>query len=158
MKKVSFLIFFLIACGGKLKDNQRRQFKEGMEATKIRQISEGEILDVAFSYGKEVAKAVERTDRYLLQKSKIDSLDSNYKVKIYSLNTSNNSMSEIEKQILDAYKHGNNKGSDNIQKLDSDSLLFTRPVFRSHPDGSEEFLNAIAIKIPQKVIVLSINK
>jgi len=48
------------------------------------------------------------------------------------------------------------QGSDNIQKIGPDSLLYTKPIMREHPDGSTEFMKALGIRMTRKQIVLTI--
>jgi len=56
---------------------------------------------------------------------------------------------------LNAYQ-ANTKASDNIQKMGIDTLLYTKPITREHPDGSTEFLKALGIRITKKQIILAI--
>jgi hypothetical protein len=90
--------------------------------------------------------------------SKIDSIARTRQVRIYSLIPDDATLREIEKQLVDAYLAGSDVGEvgDNLQKVGEDSLLFTKPVFKNRPDGSQQFSHAIGIKMAKKTIVLSI--
>ena len=64
-------------------------------------------------------------------------------------------MRGVERLVMEAYAEGSGS-SDNIQKMGLDSLLYTKPILREHPDGSTEFLKAIGIRMTRKQVVLSI--
>ena len=42
-----------------------------------------------------------------------------------------------------------------LQRAGEDSILYTKPVFKNRPDGSQQFSHAIGIKMAIKTIVLS---
>lgn len=158
MKILLPVMLILVACGGKLSDEQRAKLKEGMETQEIRKVSDAELTEGAMAIGKEIASAVEKIDRNLNQKQKIDSLGKVHEVRIYSLVPDEASLKEIEGKLVEAYIAGTNTGTaaDNLQRVGEDSLLFTRPVFRTHPDGSLEFSHAIGVKMSVKKVVLSL--
>ncbi|MBS1545728.1 MAG: hypothetical protein JST14_18970 [Bacteroidetes bacterium] len=158
MKRFLFLLLLVsAACGGKLSNEERKKLHEGMSSQDIKRVTDAELQEAALSYGKRVLEAVEKTDKYLNQKSKIDSIGSAYQVKIYPLIPTGSELAQIEQQLVEAYVSGAQEGvgGENIQKIGTDSILFTKPVFREHPDGSQEFTHAIAIKMAVKTIVLS---
>ena len=150
------LILVLSACSGKLTDEQRKRLHEGMATQDIRRVTDVELQQAAMDSGKNVMDAVVRLDVSLKQKSKIDSLASAHKVRIIALTPSGVGLSEIEKQLVEAYvTSGVASQPDNLQKL-GDSLLYTRPVFKKGADGTQQFDYAIGIKMSTKVLVLSL--
>jgi hypothetical protein len=44
---------------------------------------------------------------------------------------------------------------DDLQKMGTDSLIYTKPLFTERPDGSLEFIQALAIRIPKRQVILS---
>ena len=157
MKKLVMMAIVCCACGGKLSDEQRKRLHDGMATQDIKRVSEADLQAAALSYANAVLADVEKVDKFLNQKSKIDSIASARKVRIYSLIPDDATLREIEKKLVDAYITGADAGQavDNLQKVGEDSLLFTRPVFKDRPDGSQQFSHAIGIKMSRKTIVLS---
>jgi hypothetical protein len=156
MKYTLFLLLFLISsCTGSLTEDQRKKIKEDMAMNEIKKVTEAEVTEAAIRYGQQIATVVGKGDKTLSNKPFLDSLSQVYQVEIVALQESNPKLRAIEKQILEAYSSG--QGSDNIQKMGSDSLLYTKPITREHPDGSTEFIKALGIRMTRKQIVLTIN-
>lgn len=157
MKRFVILVIICWGCGGKLSDEQRKRLHDGMATQDIKKVSEGELQEAALTYAQSVVIDVEKIDKYLNQQSKIDSIGTARHVKIYSLVPDDGELREIEKKLVEAYVTGAETGpvSDNLQKAGEDSLLFTRPVFKDRPDGSQQFSHAIGIKMSKKTVVLS---
>lgn len=128
--------------------------KENMEQNEIKKVTESQIMDAAFQYGRQVASLVEKRDKTLSNTQFLDSISQVYQVEIISLQANNTMLRTIEKQILEAYQAA--AGSDNVQRMGSDSLVYTKPFVREHPDGSTEFLKAVGIRMTKKQIVSSI--
>lgn len=127
-----------------------------MATQDIRRVSEADLLEGSLAYGNQIASVLDR-DKSLSNTKVIDSLTSLYHVRIYSLIPSDEHLREIEKQLVDAYVSGGKPVvADNIQKIGTDSILFTRPVWRENTDGSMQFTHAIGIMMPVKAVVLSI--
>jgi len=156
MKRFLFLLMTLSSCGGTLTDDQRKKVKEDMELHELKKISDAEITETAFTLGRSFAEVIEKTP--LDNTSVIDSLQQNFHVKITPLQSSDSLLMEIEKQIVEAYITGSGKVqlTDNVQKLGTDSILYTKPVLKEMPDKSVQFLYALGIRIPKKQIILSI--
>ena len=148
------------ACGGKLSDEERKKLHEGMATQDIKRVTEADLQEAAMVYAKSVLNAVMKVDKYLNQKSKIDSIATQHQVRIYSLIPNDSTLREIETQLIEAYITGAEMGQtgDNLQKAGEDSLLYTVPVFKNRPDGSQQFSHAIGIKIARKTVILSIPK
>jgi hypothetical protein len=156
-----WLLFFIttvllveIRCTGSLSDEQRKKIRENMKQGELKKVPEAEIIEAAFSYGRTVAAAVDRSDKLLLNNQVLDSLSSAYEVEIIALQESNTSLRSLERQLLEAYQTGGSQ--DNVQVMGADSLLYTKPILREHPDGSVEFLKALGVRMTRKQIVLSI--
>ena len=148
------------ACGGKLSDEERKKLHEGMATQDIKRVTEADLQEAAMVYAKSVLNDVMKVDKYLNQKSKIDSIAAQHQVRIYSLIPNDSTLREIETQLIEAYITGAEMGQtgDNLQKAGEDSLLYTVPVFKNRPDGSQQFSHAIGIKIARKTVILSIPK
>jgi hypothetical protein len=158
LRNLSPLLFVLVcACGGKLTEEERAKLHEGMATQDIRRVTDAELLGAALIIAGDIMRDVEKTDKFLLNKEKIDSLSAARNVVIYSLRTDSAPLGEIEKKLVEAYATAAATGTatDNLQKLGTDSLLFTRPVFRLHPDGSQEFSHAIGLRMSTRSIVLA---
>lgn len=158
MKKLlGIMIIIGASCGGKLTDEERKKLHEGMATQDIKRVTEAELQEAALTYAKSVLTDVEKVDKYLNQKSKIDSVAKAREVKIYSLMPEDAALREIEKKLVEAYIAGADTGTagDNLQRIGDDSLLYTRPVFKLHPDGSQQFSHAIAVRMSRKTVVLS---
>ena len=128
-----------------------------MEQGQIKKLTESQITDAAFEYGRSIAAAVEKKDKLLSNPQVIDSIAKANKVEIISLQVENQQLRGVEKKLLEAYLSGGGS-ADNIQKEGTDSLIYTKPVLREHPDGSTEFLKAIGVRMTRKQVVLSIKE
>ncbi len=157
MKKLVIIVTACWACGGKLSDEQRQRLHEGMATQDIKRVSEADLQEAAMGYAKTVLVDVMKVDKYLNQKSRIDSIASHHHVRIFSLIPNDSTLREIEKQLVEAYITGADTGQagDNLQKAGEDSLLYTAPIFKNRPDGSQQFSHAIGIKMAKKTVVLS---
>jgi len=144
----------LSACQGKLTDEQRKEMKEGMEAHEIKKISEADIIAAAFAYGRKIADEIDSTNSGTTQQ-----LEQKYKVVIHPLQSGDSLLMEIEQQLIEAYTstEGTVDLTDNVQKMGSDSLLYTKPIMHQRPDGSSEFRYALGIRMPKKEVILSMD-
>jgi len=162
MKNLLILIVIVVcwSCGGKLSDEQRRKLQEGMATQDIKRVSNADVQAAAMDYAKSVFADVEKVDKFLRKKSKIDSIASARQVKIYTLIPDDKMLLEIEKSLVDAYVNGSGNGQpgDNLQRVGEDSLLYTKPIFKDRPDGSQQFSHAIGIKMAKRTIILSMPK
>lgn len=147
----------LVSCTGSLSDSQKKRIKESMEQGQIKKISEAQVTEAAFAYGRKVAGIVNKSDVSLVNRTLLDSLSQAYQVEIVSLQPDNQKMRFVERQLLEAYLNGG-ASNDNIQKMGTDSLLYTMPIIREKPDGSTEFLKVLGIRMTRKQVVLSIKK
>jgi len=148
-----FILLFCLAamaCTGSLTREQREKIRENQRLGAIQKVGEAELLEGALMLGRTVAGAME-TDP-----AKKTELEKEHRVRIAGFSSGQPGLSEKEKQLLEAYMAGN-PGGDNIQKL-GDTILYTKPVTRERPDGSTEFMRAVAVYIPVKEIVLFLGK
>jgi len=126
-----------------------------MEAKSLKKVTDAEITEAALTYGRKITKIIESrpSDRKFL-----DSLESVYDVEILFMQVTDTNLRSVEKQIIEAYASGGGNLSDNIQKMGSDSLLFTKPFGKERPDGSIEFTKALGLRLHKKPIILSIKE
>lgn len=127
-----------------------------MKAGAIKKVSDAELTEAAFTYGRTIEKAVKgKTNQRL-----IDSLENAFGVEILYMEPGDSMLRSVEKQIVEAYTSGATTVDvgDNIQKMGNDSILYTKPLMIERPDGSLEFTKALGIRMPKKRIVLSIKK
>jgi len=157
--KYSVLLFVavLVSCTGSLSDSQKKRIKESMEQGQIKKVSEAQVTEAAFAFGRKVAGIVNKSDKNLANTTLLDSLSQAYQVEIVSLQPDNQTMRSVERKLLEAYMSGG-ASDDNIQKMGTDSLLYTMPIVNEKPDGSTEFLKALGIRMTRKQVVLSIKK
>lgn len=152
------LIICLAGCRGKLTDEQRKQMKEGMEAHEIKRVTDAQLTEAAFAYGRKLSTLLQERDRYLVDQSFIDSLENAFRVEIVRLQSDNIAMRPVERQILEAYLTSGETSdlNDNVQKEGKDTLLYTVPRSVDRPDGSTQFNFALGIRMPVKEVILSI--
>jgi len=156
MKHYFILILFITACQGSLTSEQKHEVREGIKANEIKRISEAEILDAAFEYGRMIANKIKEQNVYPENVSALKNLEKIHQVVIFPLAPGDSLLMEIEKQLIEAYTFATNEQlSDNVQKLGSDSLLYTLPIMETQPDGSEVFKYAVGIRMPKKAVILS---
>jgi len=158
MRRFIAMLLFATACGGTLSDEQRKKIRENMDAGEIRKVTDAELTEAAFNYGRTISAILERRSPSLDNVKLIDSLEQALNVKILLLQPSDTMLLEVEQQIIEAYTSGSGvvQLADNIQRLSGDTLLYTKPVVRELPDGSSEFEHALGIHMPVRSIVLSI--
>ena len=158
MKKLfGALLLISLGCGGKLSQDERQRLHEGMATQDIKRVTDAALQEAAMAFSNAVIRDVEKVDRFLLQESRIDSMEAARGVRIYSLTPDDTALKEIEQKLIEAYIAGTNAGTagDNLQSIGEDSLLFTRPMFSLHPDGSQQFSHAIGIRMSKRTIILS---
>lgn len=154
---VLILSILFVACNGKLSESQKERIKESMEQGQIKKVSESQITDAAFALGRSISSVIEKQDKLMMNSDLIDSIAKTNFVEVISLQSGNTQLRNVERQLLEAYLAGG-PTADNVQKMGLDTLIYTKPVFREHPDGSTEFLKAIGIRMTRKQVVLSIKE
>lgn len=147
------LLLLLCSCGGSLSDEQRRKIREDMKQHQIVRISEAEITAAAFENGRAAMDLLNKKD-----KPSSDSLKRYCTVRWIVPGSKN--AREIETQLIEAYLESSINGGmeDNIQKVGTDSLLYTKPVTEKLADGSENVKGMWSIQFAKKQVILSIKK
>lgn len=159
MRVVALLLLLIVvaSCGGNLSDEQRKKMRERMSEDEIKRVTKGELMEAAFQYGRAITSSLEKTGFAVTDKTLIDSLQSAYNVKIYSIQPGDSALLGIESKVIEAYTGAPGAPiADDVQSIGTDSLLYTRPIMRERPDGSTEFTRAISIHMPVKSVILSI--
>ena len=130
-----------------------------MKANEIQRFSEAEITEAAFALGREISGVIREVDPNLLKKELIDSLQEAYRVKVAALQPGDTLLLSVEAEIIEAYTStvADFTPSDNIQKLGTDSLLYTLPIFETDEQGVLEFKFALGVRMPRKEVVLSLS-
>ncbi|GCC51137.1 hypothetical protein SanaruYs_13570 [Chryseotalea sanaruensis] len=155
MKKIRFgclviLSVVAISCGGGLTDEQRKKIKNEMETNQIKKISEAEITEATMTNGRRLAEILKTSVR-------ADSLAQAENVKIKWLQAGQEDVTDMERQLIEAYLTQLTGGSmDNVQKIGTDSLLYTVPVIVKREDGVDEVKGIWSIYFTRKQIVLGI--
>src|SRR6185295_7826554 len=86
MRFYIFLSFLtLCSCGGSLSSDQRKKIRANMEAKSIKKISDVELTEAAFNYGRSLAKTIELKDKSLTNQTFLDSLSKAFEVQIFSM-------------------------------------------------------------------------
>lgn len=147
----------LTACGGSLSDEQKRKIKEDMAHHKIVRVTDAEVTTGAFAYGRKIMKTISALNKKAI---KLDSLGKSCQAKIVWVAPGEKNALAIEQQLIDAYLESliNGGMQDNVQRLNSDSLLYTFPVTDKLADGSETVKGMWSIRISKKDLILSMNK
>lgn len=155
MKKV-FILFtvLLCACGGSLTDEQRREMKKAREQQAIVKVSDAEIVDAAFAKGREVMKQLKTNpDTSVVSQAQT--------VKIHWLAAGKANGLKMERQLIDAYLQSLLDGmplQDNVQKIGTDSLLYTNPVVVTRADSSIEITGTWNVWISKRDLILAMGK
>jgi hypothetical protein len=159
MKHVVILVgtVALLACEGRLSDDQRKKIKEDMSLHKIVKVTDAEITEQAFAQGRKIMKAIGNIDG---QTVAIDSLSKANQVKIKWLVPGATNALEIERQLVEAYLSSSINGGmeDNVQRMETDSVLYTQPVTEKMEDGSETVKGIWSIRLSKKDLILGMNK
>lgn len=145
-----FSLIILIGCD-QSRPVKNEAMKEEIASREIKRISEAEIINEAYSEGKEIAQksedylegksknALEDTIPTTIRKSQIfwihnmDSISKafNTEVNILGISGSGRNISPMELELLDAYRYNveqNIELADNIQKTDKNFFLYTKPL------------------------------
>jgi hypothetical protein len=162
MKKyLIILATLLIACEGKLTDEQRKKMKEQMELHKIKKVTETEITEAAFAKGRSYIKQIESFGQ---DSSRIGELINETGGRIRWIVPGEGNVLALEQQLVDAYLSDMTGGAqDNVQELKhgtekTDSILYTKPVIVKLADGSERFEGMWNIWVSKKELILAMDK
>jgi hypothetical protein len=155
-----FIAWLLCACGGSLSSDQRKKIRENMDAKSLKKISDVELTEAAFSYARSLTKVIEAKNKNIDNRKFLDSLEKSFGVQILAMRPTDSLLRKVERQVIEAYTSGSDLSGigDNLQKMGSDSLLYTKPLISERPDGTVVFNKALAIRIPKKQVILSIKE
>jgi hypothetical protein len=155
-----FLILVIVAlssCGGSISDEQRKQMQEARKEQSIQKVTDAQITEAAFEKGREVVKGLtEKTTP-----TQLESLSVDQEVKIRWLLPGSANALEVEKQLIDAYINSVIMGEeqiDNVQKIGTDSLLYTKALVITRPDSSIEVRGTWNVWLSKKKLILGMNK
>ena len=155
---VSVCFLLLLSCTGKLTDEQKRKIREEREESQLRKISEADITEAAFEYGRMITAIIEKRDVELKQSLFIDSLEKVFSVEIISMKTDDATLRAVEKQVIEAYVSGGTIAlNDNVQKMGKDSILYTKPLMSEMSDGSVVFAKALGLRMSKREIIRTIH-
>ncbi|HEU5292616.1 MAG TPA: hypothetical protein VFU05_18335 [Cyclobacteriaceae bacterium] len=149
-----FISVIVFSCGGSLTDEQRKKMKEAREQQAIMKVTDAEITEAAFEKGRAVMEQLTEPDQ-------ADSVGQIAKVKIHWLEPGGGDALEIEQQLIDAYINSvieGGKFEDNVQNFGMDSVLYTKPVVLTRPDGSIEVKGTWNIWMTKKQLILGMKK
>ena len=145
----------MTACGGSLSDEQRKQMREASEQQAIIKVTDAEIMEAAFAKGRSVMSQLKVNNP---DTSKVATQEV---VEIHWLGAGKTHGLEIEQQLIDAYLNSLLSGTplqDNVQKIGTDTLLYTNPVVLTRADSSIEIRGTWNIWIAKKELILAMNK
>ena len=71
---ILLIVVVLVSCTGSLSDSQKKRIKESMEQGQIKKVSEAQVTEAAFAYGRKVAGIVNKSDVSLVNRTLLDSL------------------------------------------------------------------------------------
>lgn len=132
-----------------------------MAASEIRKVTDAEITEAAFARGRTIMKSIEE---FQGDSIKIDSLLKAQNGKVKWIVPGDVNAVNLEQQLIDAYIAAETGAlQDNIQKIrnakgESDSLLYTKPVVRKQPNGTEKLEGVWNIWLSKKQLILSMDK
>jgi hypothetical protein len=147
------LSFAILGCGGSLSEEQRKQMREARELQAIRKVSEAEITEAAFRLGREITAGLRADSPGLVNTS--------LPVLVQWVEAGSSAGSELEQMVIDAYLNSFMMGeplADNVQRLGSDSLLYSRPVVVEQDNGVMEVKGVWNVRMSRKQLVLAMDK
>src|SRR5690606_10537696 len=138
------------ACGGSMTKEQRQEMLEAREQQSIRKISEAELLEKALEEGRRLANVLEK-----IKPGAMDSLAQVEGVTIRFVEAGSDQALEVERQLIEAYVVSAMTGDtpDNIQKVEENSLLYSKPEIEMLADSTIRVKGMYSIVFPVKKIV-----
>jgi hypothetical protein len=152
-----FFIVILASCGGKVSDEQRKEMLEARKRQAIVKVTDAEIVEMTFALGQEIMENIIPE----AEGNTLNELERNFNVKINWLEPGSATSKEIEQQLIDAYITGVTSGTnqfDNVQRVGTDSLLYTKAEVEEKSDGSIKVKGTWNIWISKKELILSMGK
>lgn len=148
-------IVLLVACEGRLTEQQRKELQEARKLQEIKVVSEAEITAQALAQGKEILEVLENAT---VTQHRIDSIERTTHTEIRWIEPGSQNTKWIENQLIEAYLVSAISGGarENVQEFGPDSLIFTNPVVSNMPDGTVYVKGMWSVWLSKKQIVLSI--
>ncbi|MCK6616872.1 MAG: hypothetical protein L6Q51_04435 [Cyclobacteriaceae bacterium] len=150
-------LFILTACSGGLSDEQRRQLREAQQQQAIQKIPEAELLGEALDRGRKIVSMLQVQQP---RPQQLDSISKVYQAVIRWRELSASSAHDIEQQVIEAYLAAAGSGvpvADNVQRIGTDSLLYTMPLTRYRPDSVLEVAGVWSIRMAIRDVVRGMN-
>jgi len=154
-----FTVLTLVACEGRLSDEQRKKMREQMDLHKIRKVTDMEITEAAYKKGREVMTHIQKGDSVT-----IDSIVKASEGSIHWVTPQTKNAHLLEQQLVEAYLNSEaGPTQDNIQKfrngtVESDSILYSYPVVAKRSDGVDELKGVWNIWLSKKQLILAMPK
>jgi hypothetical protein len=135
----------LVACGPGLTEEQKRKIKAEMEAGQVKRVSEAQIMEAALQQGKSLVSTANASAAISAQ---------NEFGKAQKLTQMPSYASETESLVWEAMKE--KSVSENVQKIDVDTLLYTTPVWGKNKIGQDSVIAIWRVALSKKQIVLKL--
>lgn len=138
------------SCGGGLTDEQRKKIKNEMETSQIKRISEAEVVEEVLAKGRGLTKLLE-------SKLSEDSLERAEGVRIQWLIPGTKNATDMENKLIEAYLMQLSGGTvDNVQKIGTDTLLYTIPIADKQADSTTVIRGIWSIYFTRKQLILGL--
>ncbi|GAB1445659.1 MAG: hypothetical protein KF860_01635 [Cyclobacteriaceae bacterium] len=158
-KLLPILLLIVFACQGKLTEEQKKKMWDEKKAHEIVKISDAEITEAAFQYGRSISEEIKKLDSSPLNAQLKNELQQKYHVRIHVLSLGDPQLMGIEQQLMEAYEAAADfELVDNIQKIGKDSLIYTLPITNTQSDGTVNFKYVVGVRMAKKDVILSMNK
>lgn len=154
-----FLTVLIASCGGNLSDNQREAIRSSMRDGRIQRVSPAQLTAAGLENGRQIIQVLE-ADLYLANQELVDSLQRTRRVNLYLMKNETVKQGTKAAEIWEAYLSAPDPSvlRDNLQKVGTDSLLYTRPVTYERPDGSSVLSHAVAVMMAVKDVIMGMEK
>lgn len=146
-----FLLLIMMACGGSLSEEQRKELRKGQAKQEIKKVTDAEILAMAFANGRKVIEMIGKDS------TAREKLATQFKADIYFIRPGQSTALAIEQQLIEAYLMSIIEGgmADNVQKIPGDSMLYTFPVADTLADGAVSIQGMWSVHMAVKDLILS---
>lgn len=146
-----FLLLVMMACGGSLTDEQRRELREGQAKQEIKKVTQAEIMEQAFATGRKLIETIGKDSTAIAR------LALQYHADIRFIKPGQSTALVIEQQLIEAYLMSIVEGgtADNVQKIPGDSMLYTFPVADTLADGAVSVQGMWSVHMAVKDLILS---
>lgn len=161
MKTCTFILLTVLiaSCGGNLSDNQREAIRNSLRDGRIQRVSPAQLTEAGLENGRQIIQLLE-ADLYLANSTLVDSLERTRRVNLYLMKNETVKPGTKAAEIWEAYLNAPDPSAlpDNLQKLGTDSLLYTRPITYDRPDGSSVLSHAVAVVMAVKDVIVDMEE